>query len=109
MRYLWKTKDFGIEYRRSSTMSLVGYSDADWAGDLDDRKSTSWYIFKLSGGAVSWRSQKQSSVALSTLEAEYMALSGASQECIWLRNMLSNLGQSSTSPTVVYEDNQLGT
>ena len=105
MRYLCRTKDFGIEYRHSSTISLVGYSDADWAGDLDDRKSTSGYIFKLSGGAVSW-SQKQSSVALSTVEAKYMALSSASQECIWLRNVLSDLGQSSTSPTVVYEDNQ---
>ena len=53
----------------------MGYSDADWGGDREDRKSTSGYLFQVAGGPVSWRSKKQDSVALSTAEAEYMALS----------------------------------
>ena len=63
----------------------VGYSDSDWAGDVKDRKSTSGHCFSANGGLISWRSSKHSCVALSTAEAEYMALAGAAQEAIWLR------------------------
>ena len=69
---------------------MHGYSDADWAGDLGDRKSTSGYLYQISGGAVTWRSKKQSCVALSTAEAEYMALSSAAQEAVWLRQLTLN-------------------
>ena len=71
--------------------SCVGFSDADWAGDLDDRKSASGYIFQLSGAAISWRSEKQACVALSTAEAEYIALASAAQEAVWVRQLLADL------------------
>ena len=60
----------------------IAYSDTDWAGDVGDRKSTSGYVFSI---AVSWRSRKQDTVTLSTTEAEYVALSSAAQECVWMR------------------------
>ena len=81
--------------------------DADWAGDHNDRKSTSGYVFQLSGAAVSWRSKKQSCVALSTAEAEYVALSSATQEAIWMKQLVSSILQErSEKPIVVYEDNK---
>jgi len=84
---------------------LIGYSDADWAGCLDDRHSTTGNVFLLSGGAVSWASKRQPVVALSTSEAEYIALSSATQEAVWLRRLLTELG-ASVSPVVLMEDNQ---
>src|SRR3954468_17867296 len=68
-----------------------GYTDADWAGDLDERKSTSAYVFLLNGGAISWRSKKQGMIALSTMEAEYIAAAAAVQEAVWLRCLLMSL------------------
>ena len=85
---------------------LVGYSDADWAGDLETRRSTTGYLFQLGGGAISWNSKRQSSVALSTTEAEYMALSAATQEAIWLRMLLEDLHIPQEQATVILEDNQ---
>ena len=79
LRYLKGTFNFGLMYSEHSSSVCVGYADADWA---EDRKSTSGYVFMLGGAAVSWRSSKQSSVALSTAEAEYVALSAAAQEAI---------------------------
>ena len=79
-RYLKDTLNFGLLYSRDSSKDCVGYSDADWGGDIDDRKSTSGYLFQIGGTAVSWRSKKQTCVALSTAEAEYMALASAAQE-----------------------------
>ena len=70
LRYLRGTSDLGILYNSETNMPLVAYSDADWAGDVNDRKSTSGYIFQLSGAAVSWRSKKQNCVALSSAEAD---------------------------------------
>lgn len=84
----------------------MGYSDADWAGDREDRKSTSGYIFQIAGGPVSWKSKKQDTVALSTMEAEYVALSSAAQECVWVRRLNSELGTPHTGPTTIMEDNQ---
>ena len=70
IRYLKGTRDLGILYTRSAEDDLIGFSDSDWAGDWDNRKSTSGYLFKLSSRPISWRSKKQTSVALSTAEAE---------------------------------------
>ena len=78
MRYFKGTQNFGIFYSKGGLSDFIGYSDADWAGDVEDRKSTLGYnSFHLSGGAVSWSSRKQSCVALSMAEAEYMALASA--------------------------------
>ena len=89
-------------------MDLTGFSDADWAGDVSDRKSTSGHIFLISAAAISWRSKKQSCVALSTAEAEHMALA-ATQEAVWLRQLIASIKKQNnglTTPTRIYEDNQ---
>ena len=109
LRYLKGTTNHGILYQRQETTpesELIGFADADWAGDVTDRRSTSGYVFCLSGGAISWRSKKQDCVALSTAEAEYVALSSAGQESVWLRKLTAELGQVSSHPTTIYEDNQ---
>ncbi len=105
LRYLKGTLNLALKYERSDSGTLIGYSDADWAGDQDDRRSTTGNVFLLGGGAVSWLSKKQSTVALSTAEAEYVALSQAAQECVWLRRLLSDLGMD-VSPVMILEDNQ---
>lgn len=84
LRYLKGTPDFGLLYSCCDQQDCSGYSDSDWAGDLNDRKSMSGYIFMLGGAGISWRSKKQTSVALSTAEAEYIALSSSVQEAMWL-------------------------
>ncbi len=105
LRYLKGTVNLALKYERSESGTLVGFSDADWAGDQDDRRSTTGNIFLLSEGAVSWLSKKQATVALSTAEAEYVALSQAAQEGTCLRRLLNDLGVEAT-PTVILEDNQ---
>ena len=104
-RYLKGTASYGLTYGKTNSDKCVGYSDADWAGDLNDRKSTSGYCFYLNGGLISWKSSKQPCVSLSTAEAEYVALALASQEAIWISKLLSDLG-CYQSPIVIKEDNQ---
>lgn len=106
LRYLKATAYLGLSYKKSADGNLIGYSDADWAGDMDDRHSTSGNVFSLACGAVSWLSKKQATVALSTAEAEYVALSTATQEAIWLRRLLADMGEPPEGPTEIYEDNQ---
>lgn len=107
-RYLKGSLDMAIEYgcSKSRRLQLSGYCDADWGGDMTDRRSTTGYVFMMAGGAVSWNSRKQPTVALSSTEAEYMALSGAVQEAIWLRQLLRDLGYAQQGATPIYEDNQ---
>jgi len=107
LRYLKGTMNFGILYTRNQS-NVVGYSDADFAGDINGRRSCSGFVFILSGGAISWGSKKQSSVALSTAESEYVALCLASQEAVWLRRLVSELCDNSVicEPIVIFEDNQ---
>lgn len=109
LRYLKNTKD--LKLILGSVVSeekdvLLGYSDADWAQDVEDRKSNSGYLFKFNGGTVSWACRKQSCVALSSTEAEYIALAEACQEAVWLRNLLKDFGEEQIQPTVIFEDNQ---
>ena len=107
MRYLKGTLNFALKFSvDESNPALIGYSDADWAGDADTRKSTSGYVFKIGNGTVSWSSKKQPTVAKSSTEAEYVALSSATQEAIWLRRLMVNLGRKMDTPTIVYEDNK---
>ena len=70
----------------------IGYTDFDFQSDIESRKSTFGYVFTLGGGAVSWRSVKQSSIADSTMEAKYIAASEAAKEAVWLKNFLLDLG-----------------
>lgn len=90
LRYLCGTSDLVLCFQ-GGDLSLKGYSDADWGGDLDESKSTSGYAFVLGGGAISWCSKKQDCIALSTMEAEYVAVSLAVQEAMWLRSFLQDL------------------
>ena len=106
LRYLKGTSNFGILFRGNDTSAPVGYCDADWAGDIEDRKSTSGYIFCITDGPVSWRSKKQATVSISTAEAEYVALSSAAQECVWMRRLNLELENSQDGPTTIMEDNQ---
>ena len=106
-RYLQGTANYGLEYsKQNGDGNLVGFSDADWAGDPNDRKSTSGYIFVMNGGAISWKSRKQTCVALSTAEAEYVALASAAQETAWIRQLLNDLHHQQDDPTILFEDNQ---
>lgn len=86
--------------------NLVGYSDSDFASDLDSRRSTSGYIFKLANGPVTWKSKRQDTVSLSTTEAEYIAASLACKEIIWLRKLLLHIGHRCSYPTKLHVDNQ---
>ena len=90
---------------KDNNTQIVGYADADWAGDVNTRKSTSGYVFQIGGSTISWMSKRQSIVALSTTEAEYVALSTATQEAIWLRSLLKGMGFEQKSPTTIFEDN----
>ncbi|RVW92102.1 Retrovirus-related Pol polyprotein from transposon TNT 1-94 [Vitis vinifera] len=107
MRYLQRTKDFMLVYRKVDNLEVVGYSDSDFGGCSDDRKSTSRYIFMLAGGAISWKSVKQSLIASSTMYAEFVACYGASSQAVWLRNLISELQvvDSIFRPIVIYCDN----
>ena len=113
-RYLRGSSGSGIVYskhldqedpRRPKGLDQVyGYTDSDFAGDLDTRKSTSGYVFLLANAAVTWKARQQTNVAKSSTEAEYVALSEAGSEAIWLRLLLKELGHPQES-TCIYIDN----
>lgn len=92
LRYLKGTHTFGLWYSRDSTLDLVGYSDADFAGDRIDRTSTSGICTFLGNSLVSWSSKKQNSIALSTAEAEYVAAAGCCAQLIWMKSTLLDYG-----------------
>lgn len=107
LRYVRSTVDYGILYKAGVVPELVGFSDADWAGDPSTRRSTTGYTFSLgSGGAVSWCSKKEPTVALSSTEAEYRAATMAAQECCWLLQLVREVGISVDYPVDVFCDNQ---
>jgi hypothetical protein len=106
LRYLCGTVDYGLVYHRGYGFRLVGYTDSDWAGCVSDRKSTSGCCFGLGSAVVSWFSRKQKSMALSSIEDEYMAASQASCEALWLRKMLIGLFGVQLRPIVIFCDNQ---
>ena len=103
--YVQATSHLGITYHRGPA-TLVGFTDANWAGNIDNARSTTGYIFYLANGPISWKSKQQKTVALSSTEAEYMSLTAASQEALHLRSLLPILGVDVTLPTVIYEDNE---
>ena len=107
LRYLQGTKDYMLTYRKSSNLELVGYSDSDYAGCIDTRKSTFGYVFMFAGGAISWKSAKQSVIATSTMEAEFVACFEATIHALWLRNFAKGLGiiNDIDRPLKIYCDN----
>ena len=105
MRYLQKTKDLRIMYGNNG-LDLVVYSDSDYASCPDTRKCFAGRLAILNGGPVTWKSKKMESVTLSTTEAEYMAVTEAVKDVLWLRQLLDDMVCGQTLPTVVYCDNQ---
>ncbi|KAM1128224.1 hypothetical protein ACFX15_037517 [Malus domestica] len=91
LRYLQRTKTHMLVYGRTNSLELMGYTDSDLAGDVDDRKSTGGYIFILNGGAVSWKSAKQTVIATSTMEVEFVACFEGMKQAAWLKNFLTDL------------------
>jgi hypothetical protein len=89
MRYMKGTIDYGLKYASDREISLQGFTDSDWADSVADRKSTSRYCFSMGSTMVSWFNRKQTSVALSTTEAEYIATCSASSKAAWLRKLLA--------------------
>ncbi|KXJ79475.1 hypothetical protein RP20_CCG000827 [Aedes albopictus] len=103
LRYLKSTATLSL--RLGSSGPLEAYVDADWAGDKADRKSNTGFVFSL-GGSVSWAARKQPCVTLSSTEAEYVALSEASRELMWLLKLLKDVGEEVPAPVIIHEDNQ---
>jgi hypothetical protein len=108
MRYVQGTKHYMLTYRSSDCLEIKGYSDADYAGDKDGRKSTSGYLFTLAGGAISWRSSKQKLVASSTMHAEFIACHDTIGQVIWLKKFVPDLRVVDCihKPLKMYCDNQ---
>ena len=107
MRYLQGTKDYMLIYKRSDQLEVTGYSDFDFASCLDDRKSTSGFIFMMAGGAVSWKSVKQTLTTTSTMEAEYVTCYKATCQAMWLKKLIFgfHIVESISKPLVIYCDN----
>jgi hypothetical protein len=83
--------DLGICYWRKEANILIGFSNADWVGDLQDRKSTTRYVFRLGSSPITWGSRKQPCIALSSTEVEYLAFTSGAKEAIWLRRLLAEI------------------
>ncbi|RVW26204.1 Retrovirus-related Pol polyprotein from transposon RE1 [Vitis vinifera] len=96
----------GLFYSAQPPLVLCAFSDADWAGDPTDHRSTTGYCFLLGSSLISWKSKKQTFVARSNTEAEYRALADTTSELLWLRWLLKDLGVSTSSATPLYCDNQ---
>lgn len=107
LRYLHDTADMGLVFR-GTLQPLSGYTDSDWAGDPDTRRSTSGYVFSLGSAAISWSSKRQPTVSLSTCEAEYIGQTNATKEAIWLQGFLKQIdpGDPGLGATIIYGDNQ---
>lgn len=106
MRYLKATLDYALVLGPGAA-HLHGYSDSDWGGDMDERKSTSGFVFMLLGGPVAWSSGLQELSALSVAEAEVIALAEAVKQCLWLRPLITELGLPVDKPTLISCDNQV--
>lgn len=104
-KYLKGTINFGLLYFNSEKLRLTTYSDADHAGDIETRRSTTGYVFMIGDGIVSWGSERQKSVSISTMEAEYMAASEATRELIWLKRLLREIIPITLEQPIFFMDN----
>ncbi len=103
-RYLQGTRDYHLEYDGSSGLGLSAFVDADWGSDPNTRRSQTGYVIRLAGGAFSWVSRAQKTIAHSSMEAEYMALSDCSRQVVWIRQLLAEIGFN-MEPTPLCTDN----
>lgn len=107
LRYVKGTLDFGLIYSQDSDNEvLIGYSDSDLAGNVEDRKSTGGMVFYLNKSLITWASQKQKCVALSYCEAEFMAATAAACQAVWLRKLLSQITECNIGPVMLFIDNK---
>lgn len=106
LRYVKGTINYGLLYRRTNDFNFVCYSDSDYAGDVERRRSTSGCVFLLTGAPVLWYSRRQDVVALSTTEAEYIAGWYATREAVWLRRLLSEIRGERETKICIFIDNQ---
>lgn len=106
-RYLQGTRDLALKYTFDvHTNEIVGFCDADWGGDTDTRRSNTGYAFLLHGAAISWQSKAQTTVALSSSEAEYMAAGAAAREALWFRGLAEFIGLPFAGPLTIFTDSQ---
>uniref|UniRef100_A0A2M4CV35 Putative pol polyprotein n=1 Tax=Anopheles darlingi TaxID=43151 RepID=A0A2M4CV35_ANODA len=107
VRYLIGTRDWCLRLGDGKARCVLEvYTDADWAGDHATRKSTTGYVLFYGGGAVAWGSRRQNCVSLSSMEAEYVAITESCQETLWIRRLLRDLGEEQLGATFIHEDNQ---
>ena len=93
LRYLQGTKDCGVFYKKGTRSDLIRFTDSDYAGDQDDRKSTSGYVFMLGSGAISWSSKKQTIVTLSSIDVEFVVATSCACQAIWLKKIIAIIVQ----------------
>ncbi|XP_047258076.1 secreted RxLR effector protein 161-like [Capsicum annuum] len=105
LHYLQGKRDFGLFYKKSEKFNLFGFTDSDYAGDQDDRKSTLGYVFMFGSGAISWLAKKQPIVTLSTTEAKFIVACACACQAIWLRRILDELKFKQSEATKIYCDN----
>ncbi|XP_047331455.1 secreted RxLR effector protein 161-like [Impatiens glandulifera] len=106
LRYFKGTIYFGLLYSSSKEFQLVGYSDSDFAKDIDDRKSTTGFVFFMGCNAISWSSKKQAIISLPSCETEYVAMTSCICHKIWLRRMLKKISLSKNKATTIFVDNK---
>ena len=103
--YLAGTRDYKLVYTHEEDKGLVTYTDSDWAADKIWQCSVTGYFFKLANGIILWRSHTQKTIALSSMEAKYMAISDCSRQAIWIKTLIKELGIKIRS-IPIYDDNQ---
>lgn len=105
LHYLQGMRKFGIKYIKEEENELISYIDSDWVGSLDDCKSTSGFVFSLGSNIIYWSSKKQSTVSLSSAEAEYIAANEANCEAVWLKKILVDVQKQQERETLIFCDN----
>ncbi len=106
-RYLQGTLQMKLQFGGTPSKEVFGCCNADWGGDLEDRRSTTRFVFMIGGRAISWSSKRQPTIALSTTEAEYMANTQATKEAIWITKLMMDLGYMEEKKMMVMRcDNQ---
>ena len=104
IKYVKTTADFGVWYSKDTNDVLAGYSDADWAGNADDRKSTSGGCFYVDNNLISWMSKKQNFISLSTIEAKYIAAGSCCTKLLWMQKLLLGYGIRQEHLTIYYDN-----
>ena len=105
LRYVAGTKDLTLKYSKLPSFVFSWFSNFDYGGDRDDRKSTFAYVFSIGSDVISWASKKQPTISLSTIEVKCQAMYITSQETIWLRHLLKKIRYEQSSPSMISSDN----